>query len=203
MSQFIVFEGIDKSGKSTQLKLLAERIAREGEETCVSREPGGCPISEDIRALVLKQSDMCPQTEALLFAAARAQHVRQVLRPALEEGRHVLLDRYIHSSLAYQVYGRGLAYDTVMALNKPAMDDLWPDRVYLLDISPEEALLRKEASGEATDRMENGGLLWLQKLREGYRELAAMDSRIVLLDASGSREALHEAIWTIWMQNHG
>lgn len=201
MSRFVTFEGIDKSGKSTQLKLLAQRLEQEKIPCLTSREPGGSPASEEIRKILLYGGDIFPETEALLFAAARAEHVRGVIKPALAAGKQVLVDRYIHSSLAYQVFGRGLPLETVMEINRAAMDGLWPERVFLLDADPEVSVKRKAAAGGEHDRMEDGGFAWLETLRKGYLALAEKDERIVVLDANQSVEYLQSAIWDIWMQD--
>ena len=130
---FITFEGMDGAGKTTQIRLLQERLEKAGERVVVTREPGGNALAEKIRALLLDPaSEMDPLTEAYLYAAARAEHVRRVILPALQRGETVLCDRYLDSSLAYQGYGRGLGEETVRRINAQAVAGCLPDRTYLL-----------------------------------------------------------------------
>src|SRR6185436_6301951 len=130
------------SGKTTQVELLAEALLREGREVVATREPGGTPLGEDLRRLLLHADHMAPWAEAALFAAARAELVHRVIRPALERGADVLCDRYLDSSLAYQGIARGLGLDRVLELNLPAINGLLPDLTVLLAIAPEAALGR-------------------------------------------------------------
>ena len=136
MGLFITMEGPDGSGKSTQIRLLSERLNASGIHYLTTREPGGTPISDAIRALLLDPDNkaMVAKTEALLYAASRAQHVAEVIRPALEQGSVVLCDRYIDASLAYQAVGLGLSADYVRRLSVEATDGLWPTRTYLIDV---------------------------------------------------------------------
>ena len=139
---FVTFEGIDGSGKTTQARLLAERLEREGVDVVLTREPGGTPLGEAVRDLVLHGEHVAPWAEVALYAAARAQHVDQVIRPALERGATVVCDRYVDSSAAYQGGARRLGVDTVLELNLTVVGGLMPDRTVLVEISPETAAAR-------------------------------------------------------------
>ena len=182
---FVTFEGLDGSGKSTQVELLRAHLDESGREVVATREPGGTRLGEEIRELLLGGTEISPWAEAALFAAARAELVAEVIRPALERGADVVCDRYLDSSLAYQGIARGLGVDRVLALNMDAIRGLLPDVTFLLLIDPEEAALR---SGEASDRIEREGGEFLREVDKAYRELGSIfASRIVTLD--GSRPA--------------
>ena len=160
-----------------------------------TREPGGCPISERIRALVLDPNEkgMCDVTEALLFAASRAQHVREVIRPALERGDTVLCDRYVDASIVYQGEARGLGRDLVAALNAPAVDGVMPDATLLLLMDPIEAIRRRRAEN-APDRMEGDDAL-ARRVYDAYKALAQREpGRVHAVDASGSVEQISAQI---------
>lgn len=177
---FITVEGIDGSGKSTQLKLLAEWLQGLGREIVITREPGGTLLGEEIRRLLLRAGpeSIVPQAECLLYAAARAQLVARVIRPALARGALVLSDRFSDSTLAYQVAGRGLERSWVEKVLEGATGGLRPDLTFLFDISPYEARARK---GEA-DRLEKEGLEFFHRVREGYLALAHQEpERIVVI----------------------
>lgn len=177
---FITVEGIDGSGKSTQLKLLAEWLQGLGREIVITREPGGTILGEEIRRLLLRAGpeSIVPQAECLLYAAARAQLVARVIRPALARGALVLSDRFSDSTLAYQVAGRGLERSWVEKVLEGATGGLRPDLTFLFDISPYEARARK---GEA-DRLEKEGLEFFHRVREGYLALAHQEpERIVVI----------------------
>ena len=149
---FISFEGVDGSGKTTQVALLAAALREEGREVVATREPGGTPAGERIRALVLEGGEIAPWTEAALFAAARAQLVDEVIRPALASGADVISDRYIDSSLAYQGIARGLGVERVLELNLLATSGLLPDRTFFLAIPPEDTAGRKDAEPDRIER---------------------------------------------------
>ena len=179
---FVTFEGLDGSGKSTQVELLRAHLDESGREVVATREPGGTRLGEEIRELLLGGTEISPWAEAALFAAARAELVAEVIRPALERGADVVCDRYLDSSLAYQGIARGLGVDQVLALNMDAIGGLLPDVTFLLLIDPEEAALR---SGEASDRIEREGGEFLREVDKAYRELGSIfATRIVTLDGS-------------------
>jgi len=173
VSLFITFEGPEGSGKTTQLKLLAEWLRERGCDVLATREPGGTAISEAIRAILLDPTrrEMQPEAEILLFSAARAQIVAQVIRPHLQGGGIVLCDRYADSTLAYQGYGRGLDLDTLRTITAFATGGLVPDLTIYLDIAIEEGLRRKVP--QEWNRLEAQALAFHQRVREGYLEMAA------------------------------
>ena len=194
---FISVEGIDGCGKSTQLELLQKWLELCGWRVTATREPGGSPIGERIRELLLTGGDMSPECEALLFAASRAQHVRQTLRPALERGEIVLSDRYLDSSLAYQGAGRELGIELVLELNRAAVDGLMPELTLLFDIDPASARARRQREA---DRIESERDEFHARVRAGFEQLAAVQpGRIEVLDATLDREALSERVRTITM----
>jgi dTMP kinase len=179
---FISFEGVDGSGKTTQVALLADSLRGEGRDVVATREPGGTPAGEQIRELLLEGGEIAPWTEAALFAAARAQLVDEVIRPALARGADVICDRYIDSSLAYQGIARGLGVERVLELNLLATSGLLPDRTFFLAISPEDTTGRKNAE---PDRIEREGDEFAAIVDQGYRELAAIFAkRVVTIDAT-------------------
>ena len=179
---FVTFEGLDGSGKSTQARLLAERLEADGEDVVLTREPGGTELGEAIRDLLLHAGDVTPWAEAALFAAARAQHVAELIRPALERGATVVCDRYLDSSAAYQGAGRGLGLDAVLELNLVAVGGLLPDRTFLLRIDPATAAGRL---GAAPDRIERAGSDLWERVDAAYAELAArFPERYAVVDGS-------------------
>ena len=189
---FVTFEGIDGSGKTTQARLLAERLEREGVDVVLTREPGGTPLGEAVRDLVLHGEHVAPWAEVALYAAARAQHVDQVIRPALERGATVVCDRYVDSSAAYQGGARHLGVDTVMQLNLTVVGGLMPDRTVLVEISPETAAARVGGTG---DRIERDGVALWARAAEAYRDLAARDRRrYVVVDGTRPVDELAEEI---------
>jgi dTMP kinase len=191
---FISFEGVEGAGKSTQLKLLYDWLKDQGKEVVVTREPGGAPIAERIRHILLDTTNkgMDPKTEALLYAAGRAQHVSETVRPSLERDAVVLCDRYIDSSLAYQGLARGLGEDDVLHLNEWATDELLPDLVILLHLDADKGLERLEGD---PDRMESEDVSFHRKVGEGYLHLAReYPSRFAVVDASGTKEQVHTQV---------
>lgn len=185
---FVSFEGIDGSGKSTQTALLAASLRAGGREVVQTREPGGTALGERVREVLLADGDMAPWAEAALFAAARAQLVAELVRPALERGAAVVCDRYLDSSLAYQGIARGLGLEPVLELNRIATGGLFPDRTFLLLLPPALAL---ERAGRPGDRIEREGLAFLERVDHAYRELAArFPERVVALDATRGADEL-------------
>ena len=169
---FVTLEGGEGSGKSTQLKLLEDYLDKGGYDVIYTREPGGTPISEEIRKILLggKNVEMSDETEALLFAAARAQHIKEKILPALAEGKTVVCDRYVHSSLVYQGYARGLG-EFVEKVNSYALENCMPDVTIFLDITPERAFARK-GGADADDRLEQSGIDFHRRVYDGYVRMA-------------------------------
>lgn len=179
---FITFEGQDWSGKSTQAALLAERLRNRGLEVVATREPGGTPLGESIRTLVLDGPEMSAWAEAALFAAARAEHVAAVIRPALARGAAVVCDRYVDSSVVYQGIARGLGAERVLELNLAVTEGLLPDRTFVLDVDPETARARHSAG---LDRIEREHDEFRRTVAEGFRRLAELfPERVVALDGN-------------------
>ena len=184
---FVSFEGADGSGKSTQAELLRSALVAEGRDVVLTREPGGTELGEAVRALVLNGPVMGAWAEATLFAASRAEHVEEVIRPALDRGADVVCDRYIDSSLAYQGIARGLGVDAVLQLNLDVTGGLLPDVTFLLLLDPGVATGRHVDP----DRLEREGSELQAKVDAAYRELAKrFPERIVTIDAAGSPEAI-------------
>ena len=187
---FLSVEGLDGSGKSTQIGLLADALDRWGFEVVHSREPGGSPVGEKIRDILLDPQNrgMEPLTEALLFAASRAQHVREVIRPAVAAGKTLLCDRFVDSSVAYQGGGRGLGVQRVLEINREAVDGTWPLVTLYLDIPHREALKRRMAASDP-DRMEAEPEDFHRRVEEAYRAMiAAHPERFAVVDATRSAE---------------
>ncbi len=200
--KFISFEGPDGAGKTTQVKKLAEYLMYAGYDVVVTREPGGTPISDQIRGLILSpdHQEMADQAEVLLYAASRAQHVHELILPALEEGKIVISDRYIDASVAYQAYGLGIDLDAVISINRFASSGLQPDRTYMLDLSVEasrERLQSRTAGNgmQGLDRIEQKGAAYHQRVREGFHRIAARETeRIVVIDADRTAEEMAKQI---------
>jgi dTMP kinase len=187
---FVAFEGGEATGKSTQAQRLAERTG-----ALLTREPGGTPLGLELRAVLLDHLDASidARAEALLMAADRAQHVAEVVRPALEAGRPVVTDRYIGSSLAYQGFGRGLPLDEVAKLSRWATGGLLPDAVVLLTVDFREAARRR---GQVTDRVEAAGDAFHRRVTDGYMALAADDpERWVVIDGAGDVDGVEVRVW--------
>ncbi len=197
LSLFVTFEGPDGSGKSTQIKLLAETLTGLGQNVLLTREPGGTEISEQIRKVLhdLRNNAMQPRAEILLYSAARAQLVGEKIRPQLAAGGMVLSDRYADSTLAYQGYGRGLDLETLRLITAFATDHLKPDVTLLFDIEPEAGLRRRQAGGSEWNRMDDLTLAFHHRVRQGYLELArAEPQRWVVLDAAQEAGALQAEV---------
>jgi len=191
--RFITFEGIEGAGKSSLLRGVASALAEQGRVVCATREPGGTPLAEDIRALVLARRDasMPPTTELLLMFAASAAHVAQRIEPALARGEWVLCDRFTDASRAYQGAGRGVDAGSIEDLANIAHPGLVPDLTLLLDLPAETGLLRARGRGEAGDRFEDETLGFFNRVRQGYLDLAAREPhRVRVVDASVSSQAV-------------
>ncbi len=213
---FLSFEGIDGCGKSTQAKLCYDALCKKDIKAYLTREPGGEKVAESIREILLfSREDILKETEVLLYAAARAQHVRKVIAPKLAQDNIVVCDRFVHSSVAYQGYGLGFDLKTIWDINSVAMGSTFPDIVFLFDLSVEEAFLRSKArqvvldsreSGLSSeplkkDRIENRGYDFYKKVRTGFLEMSN-DPRITILDATKPAEVIHNEvmriIWKVW-----
>ena len=198
--KLISFEGSEGSGKSTQIARLAERFQQEGREVISTREPGGTEIGEQIRNIIVHNSkgdEMCAETELLLFAAARAQVVREVIVPALQRGAIVLSDRYLDSSTVYQGIGRNLGADPVAQINRFAIGTVMPNLTIVIDVPTEVGLARvKQRASDLPDRMERQNIDFYQKIREGYLLLAkSMADRFVVIDGTQVQDAIEKKIW--------
>ncbi|MBQ4098547.1 MAG: dTMP kinase [Clostridia bacterium] len=193
---FITLEGCEGSGKSTQLKKLEEFLKDSGVDFIFTREPGGTPIAEQIRKIILdgNNTQMCDETEALLYASARVQHIKEKIIPSKKEGKIVICDRYIDSSFAYQAYARGLGMDFIKGVNVYAVENCMPDLTLFLDISPEDAFARK-GGADKDDRLEQSGIEFHKKVYLGYKTLASENTnRIVCIDAKKSADEVFAQI---------
>ena len=189
---FVTFEGVDWSGKSTQAELLANWLREQGRTVLSTREPGGTIVGEAVRQVVLHGHDMAPWAEAALYAAARADHVEQAIRPALERAEDVVCDRYIDSSVAYQGGARGLGEAEVLGLNLTVTQGLLPDRTFLVLLDPDEAQRR---GGGEPDRIEREGEQFMRRVDAAYRSLAASASdRIVAVDGARPPEEIAKEV---------
>lgn len=185
---FITLEGPDGSGKSTITKLIVKYLEEKNIDFITTREPGGTEIGEDIRKIILdkKNSEMCSETEALLYAASRAQHVHEKILPSLKEGKIVLCERYLFSSLAYQGIARGLGIEEVKKINDFAIKDVYPDLILFFDVDPTEVLKRKTKKSGG-DRLEREGIDFHRQVYEGYLKLIKMyPKNVETIDAKKS-----------------
>jgi dTMP kinase len=200
---FITLEGPDGSGKSTQARLLAERLRREGHAVLESVEPGGTRIGQQIRRILLDpaHAELRPTAELLLMFAARAQNVEEAILPALEQGQIVVSDRFTDSSIAYQGAGRGLGWDTVLQVDRIACRGLKPDLTLCIDIDTETGLARahsrnRNETGKSESRLDEQAVEFHQKARAAYHELARREPRrFRLIDGGGAPEAVAEKVW--------
>lgn len=194
--KFITFEGCEGVGKSRQIKLLEEYLSKNQIKYYLTREPGGNPVSEQIRNVILdgKNTTMTDECEALLYAAARVQLLKEVVKPRLDNGELVFCDRYIDSSLAYQGYARGLGVEFVEKINDYALKNFTPDYTVFLNLPPEQAFKRK-GGVDKTDRLELSGMEFHNRVYEGYLSLAKKYSdRFIVIDASGEKEETQQKI---------
>lgn len=196
--KLITFEGCEGSGKSTQIRLLSERLAAENVDFIVTREPGGSEVAEQIRKIILDAGNtaMCDECEALLYAAARVQHLREIIVPALNAGKLVICDRYVHSSLAYQGAARGLGEAYVAEINSLALGEFKPDLTLFLNISPDDAFARKHGADE-NDRIEALGLAFHKKVYAGYLGLLDKYPYMTAVDCGGNKNQTAQKIYDI------
>ena len=196
--KFVTFEGCEGSGKSTQLRLLSERLDKEGIPYIMTREPGGSAISEQIRKIILDGNNMamCDECEALLYAAARIQHLKDTVIPALDAGKLVICDRFVDSSLAYQGAARGLGTEYIAAINSLAIEKYSPDLTVFLNIPPDKAFSRKHGADE-NDRMEKQGLEFHMKVYAGYRALLRKYPRICAVECGGTKYETAEKVFAL------
>jgi dTMP kinase len=192
---FITFEGGEGCGKSTQSRLLLKKLEQQNVPVVLTHEPGGTALGNELRKILKRKGDssISPQAELFLLAASRAQLVTEVIRPALEEGKVVLCDRFTHSTTVYQGYGRGLDFTAIKMINNMATKHLDPDLIILLDISPEQGLARRQS---LKDRFELEDLSFHRRVREGYLKMAAAEpDRWLVIDASLPKVKVSEIIW--------
>ncbi|MBO4539269.1 MAG: dTMP kinase [Clostridia bacterium] len=183
MKGFIVFEGCEGVGKSTQLRFLKEYLEKVGRPAVFTREPGGTPLAEEIRQLILTKP-MSAETEAALFAAARCDHIDNLILPSLKEGKLVICDRYIDSSLAYQAYARGLGEDFILKMNDYAVRTCMPEAVVFLDLNPLESWRRKKGKVIENDRIESEADAFHLAVYDGYKKLAAKCDRYLCVESN-------------------
>lgn len=193
---FLVLEGVEGAGKSTQARLLSSWMEARGIPHRSAREPGGTEVGEAIRTVLLEHRDLevPAETELLLMLAARAAFVRGLVRPGLDAGEIVVADRFDLSTFAYQGFGRGLDLDEIRRLNAFATGGLRPDLTLVFDLPVEEGTGRQRAEGKDADRIEREGAAFLERVREGYRELASTEDRVVRIDARGTPDEVHERV---------
>jgi len=204
---FITFEGPEGSGKSSQIRLLGDFLQSLGHVVRLTREPGGTPIGDEIRACVhnVHNTHMCAEAELLLYSASRAQLVSEVIRPSLAAGQIVLCDRYYDSTLAYQGYGRDLDLDALRQITHFATGGLKPDLTFLLDIDVEVGLARRAGGGLEMNRLDLETVAFHQRVRQGYHHLVSLEpSRWVVIDADDRVETVQEKLRTViiaWLQS--
>lgn len=202
MNSFITLEGPEGGGKTTHAKRLAKALEGRGMDVLLTREPGGSAIGDQIRGVLmsLENTSMHPSTEFLLFSASRAQHVREFIKPHLDQGGVVVCDRYYHSSLAYQGFGHGLDLDALRQITEFATDALTPDLILLLDLPIQDGLIRRREEG-VWNRMDAYEVEFHKRVREGYLSMAADDpSRWLIVDATHSMEEIQEEIQSLVFQ---
>jgi dTMP kinase len=193
---FISFEGTDGAGKTTQINMLKEYFEQQGVDVVTTREPGGTPIGEKIREIIIdnNNSEMTRYTEVLLYAAARAQLVSELIEPSLKHGKVVIADRFLDSSMVYQGFARGLGEEVITDINKYAVKGLKPDITFFLKLTPEQSIERKREQAEL-DRMESAGDNFHRRVYDGYMMLSRRNSsRICVIDATATVEDIHRSI---------
>ncbi len=192
---FIVLEGPDGSGKSTVAEFMAEYLKDKGHEIEFSREPGGTNIGEKIREIILdvKNEEMSSEAEALLYAASRAQHVTEKIKPTIDSGKDLICERFYYSSLVYQGIGRKLGVDVVKSFNEFAIQGVYPDLVIFLDVDPEKALKRKKDT-ENLDRLENEKISFHKEVFNGYKEIIRISPEIKVVDADRRKDEIYEDV---------
>lgn len=191
--KFIVICGVEGSGKGTQINLIKEHF--KGNDNIVfTREPGGTDIAEKIRDIILNE-DIDPLTEAYLFAAARREHIIKKIKPSLEEGKTIICDRFVYSSLVYQGLGRNLGINFIDRLNKPVIEGFYPDKIIYLDLEPEIGLERIKKNNRETNRLDNEKLDFYKKCREGFLHLANNEpNKFIIINANQSEEKVFQDI---------
>lgn len=193
MSPFIVLEGGEGSGKSTQARLLRNQLLKLGLPVLLTREPGGTSVGNRLRRWIKWGGEVTPQTELLFLLAARSQLVTEVVRPAMDSSTIAICDRYAYSTFAYQGCGRGMDLKFLETMNNFVTDGLLPDLVVLMDVDPEQGLRRK---GKTRDRFEREGVAFHRRVREGYLKMAAEEpERWLVIDAGLSRKEIRQRIW--------
>lgn len=193
----ITFEGLDYSGKSTQVQLLSDQLTTQDHRVLVLREPGGTEIGEKIRKMLLDKGNigMTEASELFLFSASRSQLIQEVVRPALDGGMIVICDRYYDSTTAYQGYGRGVALNVIRTINQYATGGLSPDITFFLDIPIREIEKRIATAKANRDRMESSGMEFYERVRDGYLQIAKNESRYIILNGLQPVDELHDCIW--------
>ncbi|MDI6778665.1 MAG: dTMP kinase [Bacteroidota bacterium] len=200
----ISFEGLDFSGKTTQIKLLVDRLKSAGHDTVLVREPGGTPISEKIRSILLdnKNKEMTQIAELFLFSAARNQLVNQVILPSMKDGKIVICDRFYDSTTAYQGYGRGINIEAITKINEIATMRTKPDLTFFIDIPINEITKRRLSVNTSIDRMESSGEKFYEKVRNGYLEIAKNEpERFFVINGLQDVNTIHDTIWKIISKN--
>ena len=197
-SKFISFEGIDFSGKTTQIDLLTEQLENKGEKVLILREPGGTHISERIRDILLdnNHSEMTDLCEVFLYSAARNQLINEKVIDELKKGNYVIADRYVDSTTAYQGFGRRVPMDLIRDINRAATGDLLPGITFIMDIDPDQILDRKKERNMEIDRLESSGEDFYDRVHKGYHKIAELDPiRVKIIDATQSIEQIKTEIW--------
>ena len=203
--KWISFEGGEGSGKTTLIKALEKRFQDAGQSVLTTREPGGVPVAEKIRHILLDKTKdhMDPMTEAILFAASRRQHLVEKVLPALEEGKIVLMDRYVDSSVVYQGYARGLGMERIAKLNEYATSGMMPSLTFYLDLDPEVGMKRIHTNKRDQNRLDLESMDFHHKIRQGYQLLCEREERIHCIDANQSIETLLEEVWKVIQEKLG